>query len=768
MRTATLDTGRIDAYLTRLGSPPVRHDAAGLATLQAAHLMAVPFHNLLLLANDGRPLGLPALQEVVDGAIAGVGGNCDRTTPPFTALLEAIGFDARLAAATVREPGDHFVCIVATEGRRFLCDVGNGHPYLSPWDLDGSVQEQSFHGWRFRFDPGALAGPTLKREIPGAGWKTVYVIDPGSRAYADFAPMVQAHYGQAGFGPFLSGLRAVRIQADAVLTLRDHEYARDTRFGRSLRVIAGADAASALLVERFGLPAQLVQQALGVAARRRPDLFVGEPHWHALGRGRIEDSSHVERPTREVVPDILVSLATIGRGPSVQRLLDSLDLEVRASGYPGRVGVLIVENHLPSEERGWRAPDTINVHPVPIEALRPALERAARVGILPPPNGQLPVPIGAAREAQLAAIREHLSVGVPGLPHPGLHPTIVWMVDDDLTFQQLCHDGERRHTNLLFRAARYWSALPQHAVVLGTFTGDPPVPGLDCLGGQLHDLTGSVAAILEVGPTVLWNSPPSPPAIFDAYYDLTEAPGQDDRITWKYGRSLVGRPARTVALALLRDLGQLLDGKQITRPLVWDGQDSGPHRSVRRGGNTLFLDLDALFRWPTPVAQSADGTRTRRADSIWAALASSEDPGAVVEVTLPLHHERRGQGSPAADSTLAPHLGAQTTEQVRGVVLARALTERRPVSTELPARERRVVAHRAVLRRGIAVLRDAILELRRWQDEEIDEAVRSAMPVLDELDRMVREGTPQAGDPAELDRFLARLPQAVRAWREAW
>jgi arylamine N-acetyltransferase len=135
VRPATLDIGRVDAYLGRLGSPDIRHDRDGLAALQAAHLMAVPFHNLLLLANDGRPWGLQALHEVVDEAIAGVGGNCDRTTPPFTALLQAVGFDARLAAATVREPGDHFVSIVHVYGERFLCDVGNGHPYLRPWDL---------------------------------------------------------------------------------------------------------------------------------------------------------------------------------------------------------------------------------------------------------------------------------------------------------------------------------------------------------------------------------------------------------------------------------------------------------------------------------------------------------------------------------------------------------------------------------------------------------------------------------------------------------
>jgi hypothetical protein len=159
---------------------------------------------------------------------------------------------------------------------------------------------------------------------------------------------------------------------------------------------------------------------------------------------------------------------------------------------------------------------------------------------------------------------------------------------------------------------------------------------------------------------------------------------------------------------------------------------------------------------------------TRRADSIWAALATTEDPHAVVEMTLPLLHERRGQGSAGPETSSARYLGLQTTEQVRGVVLARALTEGRSVATELPARERRVVAQRGSLRCGIAELQEAILRLQSWDDEEVDSAVMAAMPVLAGLRQMVEAGTPQPGDADELDRFLARLPEASRAWREAW
>jgi len=767
MKPVHLDPTRVGAYLARLGSPDVRHDAVGLARLQAAHLMAVPFHNLLLLANDGRPWGLQAIHEVIDEAIAGIGGNCDRTTPPFTALLRAVGFDARLAAATVREPGDHFVCVVHADGGRYLCDVGNGHPYMRPWDLEGPTQEQSFQGWRFRFDPGAAGGPTLQRALPDGALKTVYIVDPSPRAYEDFAPMVTAHYTRSGFGPFLTGLRAVCIHPDAVLTLRDTEYARDTRFGRSVRRVGGHDGVRALLTERFALPPRLVDEALGVMARRRPELFA-EPPWFALGRGRVRESAGVTPPAREDVPDVLVSFATVGRGPSVGRLLDTLAEEVRASRYPGRVGVLIVENHEPGDAPAEAGAEEFTVHRVPIGDLRHALARAAEAGVLPPGGDRLPLPIGAAREAQLAALRAHLDAPVEGLPHPSEHPVAVWMVDDDVAFQQLGPDGRLdRHTHLLFRAARFWSQLPQHAVVLGTFTGDPPVPGLDSLGGQLHDLIENVSRMLSLGPEAAWRPPAMPSPTFDAYYDLTEAVPPCADAAWPYAPHRAGDRVRDVSLALLRDVPRLLDGQQLTRALTWDGEDAPPRPSLRRGGNALFLDLDALFRWPTPVLATADGVATRRADTMWAALAQAEEPGAVVEVTLPLLHGREGQ-SERPGHVAIDEAARSTAAQVRGVVLARAIAEGRPVDHELPAREARVTAQRRELRARLADLRHRLLGLSAWADPTLDAAAADGLDVLDTLDLLATVSEPLAGDPSALNAFLVRLPDSVRTWRGAW
>jgi hypothetical protein len=157
------------------------------------------------------------------------------------------------------------------------------------------------------------------------------------------------------------------------------------------RSIVGRDAVTSLLTERFGLAPQLVHQAVDVMARRRPDLLGDEPRWFALGRGLVEDSAHIEPPPRVEVPDVLVSFATIGRAGAVRRLLATLADEVRESGYPGRVGVLVVENHEPQLAAVRDAPPGLTVHRVPVGELRGAVRRATRAGVLPALDTTLPL-----------------------------------------------------------------------------------------------------------------------------------------------------------------------------------------------------------------------------------------------------------------------------------------------------------------------------------------------------------------------------------------
>ena len=74
MSMGTLGDERVSAYLDMLGNPSPTIDLSGLTRLQQAHLLRVPFHNLELLSNDGNTRHLPAIEEVVDSAILGIGG----------------------------------------------------------------------------------------------------------------------------------------------------------------------------------------------------------------------------------------------------------------------------------------------------------------------------------------------------------------------------------------------------------------------------------------------------------------------------------------------------------------------------------------------------------------------------------------------------------------------------------------------------------------------------------------------------------------------
>ena len=664
--------------------------------------------------------------------------------------MSALGFDATLVAATVNELGDHFAGLVTFDGQRFLCDVGNGHPYLHPWNLDGDTQTRTWLGWTFRFEPNHAHGPTLFRQLP-TGWKRVYTVHPLPQPYEAFAGIVQAHYTRPGFGPFFGSLRAVRVTEQALLTLRNQVYGRDSQVARSTRRLITGDALQRALTGPFRLHPPLVADALSALEKRKPAFFT-RPRW----LDRI-DAPGPLRVEREHVPDILISVATIGRLDALQRLLTTLDEERRASGYPGRIGVLVVHNHDdPVPE------STHTVHHLSIRAGWSHLERTAALGLLPSPH-TLPLPIGSAREAQLALLRAHLAEPRPGLPHPAEHPTVVWMLDDDMAFAQQGSKGIARSTHLLFRVARAWATLPAQAVVLGTYTGDPPIPALDGLGGQLDDLTRLVRDLASQTPESSWHAGTSR-RVAEDYYDLATTPAVGARGSW-----LVSGPAREVALDLVEQLPRLLDGQQLTRPLVWDGIDLPPRPSVRRGGNTVFLDLDALFRWPTPVLGCADGVQTRRADTIWATLAGAEDPDAVREITLPLLHGRAGQRTDHprridAD-TVVQRATRATTAQVRGTALARAAACGDPAK-RLRRREQRVTAHRRGLEAQLEGLELALRGLHAWDDPLVDAAVERARTVVHQL--RLRSRPPTPGDPAELQSFLDRMPDAIKAWRQAW
>ena len=90
MNLPRLGDATVRAYLARLGEPEVSLDLDGLTRLRKAHLHALPFHNLVPLANEGEAPGPSSIEAAVEGNLAGLGGTCDQLTPPFVALLRAL------------------------------------------------------------------------------------------------------------------------------------------------------------------------------------------------------------------------------------------------------------------------------------------------------------------------------------------------------------------------------------------------------------------------------------------------------------------------------------------------------------------------------------------------------------------------------------------------------------------------------------------------------------------------------------------------------
>jgi arylamine N-acetyltransferase len=229
-----------DRLFDQLGVKIPQADLEGLSTLVRAWLLGMPFHNLDLLAatlGDRRSL---TAAEALSRCMNGLGGPCHVHALGFMSILEAAGFEAELCAATIGQPDDHLLVRVVLNGKIYLCDVGNGQPYLTPFGLD-SVTEVTHLGWRIVSEP-IEQGIRLKRWSPDlpAG-RVVYKASQAPRRWADFADAIHHHHSSLGFGPFMTGLRAVRIHDDRMETLRDTLWTTYRQDGYDVRPVALAD-----------------------------------------------------------------------------------------------------------------------------------------------------------------------------------------------------------------------------------------------------------------------------------------------------------------------------------------------------------------------------------------------------------------------------------------------------------------------------------------------------------------------------------------------
>lgn len=144
------------AYLARIGLDVApAPDAAGLALVQRAHRLAIPFENLDIPLGRGIALEPDAIFAKL--VTARRGGYCFEQNGLFIAALGAMGFAARplLARVWLGPPGEvpprtHMLVLVRIDGADRIADVGFGGSFTPPLPLEDGVEAETPDGARHR------------------------------------------------------------------------------------------------------------------------------------------------------------------------------------------------------------------------------------------------------------------------------------------------------------------------------------------------------------------------------------------------------------------------------------------------------------------------------------------------------------------------------------------------------------------------------------------------------------------------------------------
>jgi N-hydroxyarylamine O-acetyltransferase len=246
----------IEAYLERINyHGSIALTANTLRDLQVAHLLAVPFENLSIHANEPIVLEDSALFTKIVANRRG--GFCYEANGLFAALLRALGFDVRMLSAEVAnaEGGfspvfDHMVLMVRLE-QRWLVDVGFGDSFLEPLLLDGrSDQVQGRRAFRIDTDGAYLI--LMQRDL-GDEWKAQYRFTLRAYKYADYAERCRYHQTSSQSHFTRARIRS-RATPEGRLTLSEMRFIKTSeKDGRQERTLPSEAEYAAILREHFGI-----------------------------------------------------------------------------------------------------------------------------------------------------------------------------------------------------------------------------------------------------------------------------------------------------------------------------------------------------------------------------------------------------------------------------------------------------------------------------------------------------------------------------------
>lgn len=160
-------------YLGRIGLSGVPEaDAAGLSAVQRAHLTAVPFENLDIVAGKV-PLALDEASLFDKIVVRGRGGICYEQNLLFAAALRALGFDVALKGGRHPKYGDdmdHLFLLVRVpdDGVPRIADVGFAANFAEPLRLvTGALQDDGRDRYVLEEAPEIGEGYLRLSRVPG-------------------------------------------------------------------------------------------------------------------------------------------------------------------------------------------------------------------------------------------------------------------------------------------------------------------------------------------------------------------------------------------------------------------------------------------------------------------------------------------------------------------------------------------------------------------------------------------------------------------------
>jgi N-hydroxyarylamine O-acetyltransferase len=161
-------TFNLPAYLERIRLPArPTLDHHGLAAVQRAHRLAIPFENLDVALGRGIDISADAVFGKL--VIAGRGGYCFEQNRVFLDALHALGFEARPLLARVWlnaesvPPKTHTLSLVTIDGQPWIADPGFGGSYAPPMPLVDGAEADAPDGARFRLSQDGTHGWMLFR-----------------------------------------------------------------------------------------------------------------------------------------------------------------------------------------------------------------------------------------------------------------------------------------------------------------------------------------------------------------------------------------------------------------------------------------------------------------------------------------------------------------------------------------------------------------------------------------------------------------------------